>query len=552
MSTSLPWMSGPMPQPCHYDKRNLPSCLRPPGNATTIRTFVAASSSVPSQSHMLTSTAMTYDPTPTLPDTSSASNPLISTTTFTARPVTALPQRSNSVIQRWLSDVPPPLLPLVMQLLRNPNEEITLNGQPVAAPLRAKVKDLLAQLQTSPPSLPEPTAPPVLPDEIAQSADVAAVNVRQDTPVRAITDDEWYSRRCLRVSGHCGLRTTPYTMINGGFAASQMAPVVAMTPARHAPNTSFLGTMLPDQTFQTEVYRHLKRVSRNRLVLCRHGLDGLDLDPRAGLPMPGRVRTIIPYQPAHDRSSVFVASGDELVVAKVTNHELRPSWSKAIGIVADMNLRENALLVGMADGQVTAVDVTEAQNLNVKQELTDPIFRAHLEGSSHHRVTVDWHPGVVPLPSYSRGSKTAMIDLRAGGLAMMHTTDNVIHSQRWLSSTVLALGSDAGTMHLYDVRNMAQRLDIAIAPTMGEVHRIDTWQAGGKECLTMSGHGVAIVNFQASMLDIQVEQVLPAAAPSPAAVLQLPVETSIGLIERKEDNLWLLTNSEGFYGSLPF
>jgi hypothetical protein len=171
--------------------------------------------------------------------------------------------------------------------------------------------------------------------------------------------------------------------------------------------------MLPSDDFHPELIPRYKRLSRNRLVLGMHTTDGLDLDPRAGLPMPGRVRCLADTPMVEDKSFVFVGTGLELVVVKVCQNQMDVAWSKRIGQVADMDLRETLLLVGLADGAVTCADIDRPQRLADKTRLSSVVFQ--LRGSQHPTASavVGWHPSMHPLACSAVGQAVRMLDLRS-------------------------------------------------------------------------------------------------------------------------------------------
>ena len=96
-------------------------------------------------------------------------------------------------------------------------------------------------------------------------------------------------------------------------------------------------------------------------------------------------------------------------------------------------------------------------------------------------------PDFVQICSYVFGYRSA---------AIAEKVAHVVHSQRWLSDTVLAHGSDNGQLVLFDVRQMTSPLATMAVPSMGQVQRLEQWRLGDDEVkLTMAGHGAAVLAF---------------------------------------------------------
>ena len=112
-------------------------------------------------------------------------------------------------------------------------------------------------------------------------------------------------------------------------------------------------------------------------------------------------------------SSLFVGSGGELVVLKVRNSRMEVAWNKPLGVVADLDLRESLLLVGLADGTVTCMDIRRPQHLADKTQLSTPLF--HMRGGQGPALSavVGWHPSMQPLACSAVGRTFTMLDLRS-------------------------------------------------------------------------------------------------------------------------------------------
>jgi hypothetical protein len=180
----------------------------------------------------------------------------------------------------------------------------------------------------------------------------------------------------------------------------------------------------------------------------------------------------------------------------------------------------------------------------------------------------------------------ALIGCVCSSPAVVEEVDHMVRSQRWLSDTILAQGSDEGKLVLFDVRRITSPLATMAVPDMGQVQRLDQWQLEeGSVKLTLAGHGAAIVAFDGTSmcgnpevafafqsfspssvcvsvsvhlwhrvaepsLHFKLETVIPCAAPSATALLPIEVESTIRHLQGVGTSTWLVSNSEGFFGTV--